>query len=874
MPTKYRPTYRLEVLYNDEDWEDITGFVDTWTIEYGSDLSLDRYGIPVTTASGTITLDNNGLYDPDSENKKFTSEQLVRRNEFRLWADEIIEFQGFVTAPDVITSEVDPIISYTVESRHKPTLQFNSNELNTEPTTMAGLARSFTEVTGIPLNSSSDQPVGNVFFRGRWLDFLDDYARYGGGFVLEDNRGSFNYRNYREAVEFAETAGLGFDYEPFAEDFHTRKTSEQVLNHVECSGFGYLNPVTEVVARATLPFGTGEIRNVTLRFNATRDKRLASWTFATVSNSAFTINSQSANPDGTYTVVVEAPAFSNPRDVQDITITATGQTQQRFEQQRRVLDVIDFDSQQIYGVNEIDLPSWFPVNFNGLYRYTRSWIRLLAIPPVLSRVTYSEWQPTAGRSYVVIESLQPGNRVLLTTSAGQLNMLILKVRLSGGDSIEPTRTVFGIDVKAVPDPALIAEVSDFGETYASIRMVPPSIETKDLYLRFKQRSHSWDPERFITIPVISDEMYYNISGLEDDTEYDVQVDIVDTFTSTNRVDLEFTTELTRNLLLSQVLINGVPITGWNFATQNSFTTTVTFSTRSGTVNVSAAPLQSAATVTVIPPSREGGHEDVLTYGIRLVNGPITKLYDLTVNVVSTFIGDNNSLSAAGNNIPNGIWSDDDDMFVFDRSDDLIYRYDLNLADYKSEFSIAGTHAGEDITGDGNNIYFTRQERDLLTFDLEWWVWRIPKSGGTATKLFKIVDGSISGNETPVGIVYYNNRLYIIFNSRRLGDEKYIISYNTNGSSRVERTIDNTNIGTPLKFWHTKDGTNFFGVRSTRSSSKVWRMNNSGITEVATLPSFISGDAGIWGNDERWWLADASDDKLYVFDLDWNYVGGS
>ena len=251
MPTKYRPTYRLEVLYNDEDWEDITGFVDTWTIEYGSDLSLDRYGIPVTTASGTITLDNNGLYDPDSENKKFTSEQLVRRNEFRLWADEIIEFQGFVTAPDVITSEVDPIISYTVESRHKPTLQFNSNELNTEPTTMAGLARSFTEVTGIPLNSSSDQPVGNVFFRGRWLDFLDDYARYGGGFVLEDNRGSFNYRNYREAVEFAETAGLGFDYEPFAEDFHTRKTSEQVLNHVECSGFGYLNPVTEVVARAS-----------------------------------------------------------------------------------------------------------------------------------------------------------------------------------------------------------------------------------------------------------------------------------------------------------------------------------------------------------------------------------------------------------------------------------------------------------------------------------------------------------------------------------------------------------------------------------------------------------------------------------------------
>ena len=176
--------------------------------------------------------------------------------------------------------------------------------------------------------------------------------------------------------------------------------------------------------------------------------------------------------------------------------------------------------------------------------------------------------------------------------------------------------------------------------------------------------------------------------------------------------------------------------------------------------------------------------------------------------------DFNTLSAAGNNGPTGLWSDGNTMWVADWTDDKIYAYDMatKAREPDKDFNTldaAGNNGPEDLWSDGNTMWVADDSDDkIYAYDMAT---RAHDPGKDFNTL------SAAGNNYPTGIWSDGNTMWVA----DWTDDK-IYAYDMATKARE-----------PGKDFNTLSA---------------------------------AGNYGLWSDGITMWVADSSDDKIYAYDV--------
>ena len=177
--------------------------------------------------------------------------------------------------------------------------------------------------------------------------------------------------------------------------------------------------------------------------------------------------------------------------------------------------------------------------------------------------------------------------------------------------------------------------------------------------------------------------------------------------------------------------------------------------------------------------------------------------------------DFDTLDAAGNDNPEGIWSDETTMWVADSSDAKIYAYNMsNKARVSSKdfdtLDAAGNDSPEGIWSDGTTMWVADSSDDKI------YAYDMSNKGRVSSKDFDTLESS--ENERPTGIWSDGTTMWVADSS----DDK-IYAYDMSNKGRV--------------------------------SSK----------DFDTLDAASNGSpTGIWSDRVTVWVADSSDDKVYAY----------
>ena len=225
--------------------------------------------------------------------------------------------------------------------------------------------------------------------------------------------------------------------------------------------------------------------------------------------------------------------------------------------------------------------------------------------------------------------------------------------------------------------------------------------------------------------------------------------------------------------------------------------------------------------------------------------------------------DFNTLAAAGNGGPAGIWSDNTTMWVADYSDDKIYAYNLSTKarDSAKDFNTlaaAGNEGPAGIWSDNTTMWVADYSDDKI------YAYNLSTKARDSAKDFNTL--AAAGNEGPAGIWSDNTTMWVADYS----DEK-IYAYNLSTKARDSAKDFNTlaaagNEG-PEGIW--SDNTTMWVADY--SDDKIYAYNLSTKArdfgkDFNTLdPAGNEGPAGIWSDGTTMWVADYSDDKIYAYD---------
>ena len=181
--------------------------------------------------------------------------------------------------------------------------------------------------------------------------------------------------------------------------------------------------------------------------------------------------------------------------------------------------------------------------------------------------------------------------------------------------------------------------------------------------------------------------------------------------------------------------------------------------------------------------------------------------------------DFNTLDAAGNDNPRGLWSDGSIMWVVDQSDEKIYAYDMD------------TKA------------------------------RVPSRDFNS--LARVNEDDEDPDAYPVGIWSDGDIMWVADN-----DDEKIYAYDLNTKARVRDEDFNglvANNSFPAALWG--DETTLFVSDSSGEIYAYWRSNKA--PNAARYISLCCGNAapfGIWSDGSTMWVSDEEDDKIYAYAL--------
>ena len=214
-----------------------------------------------------------------------------------------------------------------------------------------------------------------------------------------------------------------------------------------------------------------------------------------------------------------------------------------------------------------------------------------------------------------------------------------------------------------------------------------------------------------------------------------------------------------------------------------------------------------------------------------------KIYAYNTDGTGDSAKDFDTLSAAGNNSPYGIWSDGMTMWVADISDDKLYAYRMSdqSRDSGQDFDTldaAGNTFPGGIWSDGTTMWVADITDDKL------YAYRLSDTVRDSGKDFGTL--SAAGNREPFGIWSDDTTIWVVDSA----DDK-IYAYNTDGtrdSGKDFGTLDAAGNNTPYGIW--SDGTTMWVADF--DDDKVYSYNMPPSADDATLSALTVSPRNIIG----------------------------
>ena len=299
------------------------------------------------------------------------------------------------------------------------------------------------------------------------------------------------------------------------------------------------------------------------------------------------------------------------------------------------------------------------------------------------------------------------------------------------------------------------------------------------------------------------------------------------------------------------------------------------------VTIAPTTTSPSATVSFSPADADtatAGHQVNLSAGSNSVTITVTaedttttETYTLSVNRgVSDDFGwkasdDFDTLIAAGNEAPTGIWSDGTTVWVADHTDRKIYAYNLSTKARESEKDFDTLHdAGNDhhsgIWSNGSTMWVTDLTDDKI------YAYSMSTKARDSSKDFDTL--AAAGNDEPTGIWSDGTTMWVA----DAGDDKiYAYSRSTKAreSSKDFDTLDPANNEDPTGIW--SDGTTMWVADD--ADDKLYAYSFSTKARDSDKDFDTLDDAGnnnpssLWSNGTTMWVADGEDDKLYSYNMD-------
>ena len=224
--------------------------------------------------------------------------------------------------------------------------------------------------------------------------------------------------------------------------------------------------------------------------------------------------------------------------------------------------------------------------------------------------------------------------------------------------------------------------------------------------------------------------------------------------------------------------------------------------------------------------------------------------------------DFDGLDEAGNDDPEGIWSDGTTMWVADYSDEKIYAYNIsNKARVSSKdfdtLDSAGNGSPEGIWSDGTTMWVADYSDDKI------YAYNMSDKARVSSKDFDTLEDA--ENDHPRGIWSDGTTMWVADYS----DDK-IYAYNMSDKARVSSkdfdTLEGAENDHPAGIW--SDGVTMWVADS--SDDKIYAYNMSDKARVSSKDFDTLEDAendhpaGIWSDRTTMWVADYSDEKIYAY----------
>ena len=329
--------------------------------------------------------------------------------------------------------------------------------------------------------------------------------------------------------------------------------------------------------------------------------------------------------------------------------------------------------------------------------------------------------------------------------------------------------------------------------------------------------------------------------------------------------------------LSALTVDGTSVAGFDSETtsyQYGVASTVT------QVTVATTTTNSSATVSFSPADAEtgtAGHQVDLSAGSNSVTITVTaedttttEEYTLSVNrgVTTTFgwkaSDDFDTLVAAGNEAPYGIWSDGTTMWVTDVDDIKIYAYNLSTKarDSSKDFdtlAAAGNLSSRGIWSDGTTMWVADETYDKL------YAYTISTKAHDSSKDFDTLDAA--GNENPTSIWSDGITMWVADS----GDDKlyaYNLSTKARDSSKDFDTLIAAGNENPTGIW--SDGTTMWVADFVDDKNYAYNLSTKARDSSKDFDTL--GAAGnnrpicLWSDGTTMWVSDFDDDKLYSYNV--------
>ena len=472
--TVYRPDVRWLVDWANNGYRssraDVTDRLHTWEVRYGAEASARPDAVVPALARGRLVLDNlDRAFDPDSRKAVLDENVLRAPHKCKLTGNGRTIWEGKVASAnrgDLVRGEVT---NWELSSTHFNALK-NKGTINLgNNSTVAALMEEFRELTGVPISGDVGvQPTGQVYHYGQWLDFLDDFGKYAGGWVIEDETGDQNFRRW--AGQHPLVSRFTLANRPLARLSGFAERSSHVRNAISARAFFWLpvlddegNPQEVTLASSIAQVASGQSLEVELEFTSRANRRPTRWLRAEARGSGDNIPISASNfrrvDDFNAVATFQAPTYVG--GFRQYEILAIGNVEERREVKNLTQTSAEFDTAGVFGERVLQAPPWFPQTFEGLNEFFWPWVRNLSQPPEHVRVGYGLWQRTRSQADAVMFDAQPGNRVTVELPVDDdtnktFDILILGTKLSGGVQKAPVREFTGVTRRSRPPEPLRA----------------------------------------------------------------------------------------------------------------------------------------------------------------------------------------------------------------------------------------------------------------------------------------------------------------------------------------------------------------------------------------------------------------------------------